>query len=86
MTGLHHLINDLKNDMIPKLDSVKCVCVGVLQHLVLVSENQLPKAEGDMKLKQVLIDLRVQSVTMDSWLPWLVSSKSKKFMLCSRQV
>lgn len=49
MTVLHNL---LKNDIVPKLDSVKCVRVGVLQHLVLECENQLPKAEGTMSLKE----------------------------------
>lgn len=32
--------------MVPKLDSVKCVHAAVSPHLVLVCENQLPKAEG----------------------------------------
>lgn len=38
--------------MAPKLDSVTCIHVGVSQHLVLVCENQLPKAGGATNLKE----------------------------------
>lgn len=52
--------------MAPKLDSVKCVPVGVSQRLVLVRENQLPKMEGDIKLKEGTGTPECRVLLMDS--------------------
>lgn len=72
----------LKNDIVPKLDSVKCVHVGVSQHLVLVRENQLPKAEGTMSLKEGTG--RPQSAERNLWthrLPWLEKWQSRRILI-----